>query len=119
MSLPRIIHQLEGALVAAGCLFAYTRMDADLRLFALLFLAPDLGMLGYLANPRLGAATYNALHTYLLPVALGVAGVIAGLGTVPIALIWAAHIGLDRALGFGLKYPDGFQSTDLRRLSSS
>lgn len=119
MPLPRIIHQLEGALVFAGCLVAYIRMDADLRLFALLFLAPDLGMLGYLANPRLGATTYNVLHTYLLPAALGVAGVIAGLGTVPLALIWVAHIALDRALGFGLKYPDAFQSTDLRRLSSS
>ena len=80
----------------------------------LLALAPDLSMLGYLAGPRIGAATYNVVHTYALPVLLG------GFGAwtespllIQVALVWAAHIGADRVAGYGLKYPTGFKYTHL------
>ena len=54
------------------------------------------------------------MHTYLGPVALlGATAVLAMPTGLSIALIWAAHIGIDRALGFGLKYPDAFSSTHL------
>ena len=89
-------------------------MDASWGLFAALLLAPDLFMVGYLSGARLGAALYNAAHTYVGPLALG--GLALGLGRPllgGIALIWAAHVGMDRALGFGLKHPTGFHDTHL------
>ena len=86
-------------------------------LFALLFLVPDLSFLGYLAGPRIGAMVYNAAHTTLLPIIPGVGAVTF---SSPMAramtLIWLAHIGLDRALGYGLKYGTGFSFTHLGRI---
>ena len=70
-------------------------------------------VLGYLANPRLGAALYNAAHVTVGPAAPGVVGLTLAPAAVPIALIRAAHIGFDRAVGYGLKYPDRFQHTHL------
>jgi hypothetical protein len=86
-------------------------------LFVALVLAPDLAMLGYLAGPRPGALAYDALHTYLLPVGLGAAGVIADSEVArQVALVWMTHVGVDRALGYGLKYPSGFKDTHLQRI---
>jgi hypothetical protein len=74
-------------------------------------------MLGYVTNTRIGAVTYNLLHTYLGTGLLLIAGVGAdGSLTYSIAFIWFAHIGLDRALGYGLKYADGFGHTHLGRI---
>ena len=85
-------------------------------LFAVLFLAPDLAMLGYLMGARIGAAVYNVAHTYALALPLALLGFLAGRPAIlAVALIWVAHIGFDRALGFGLKYPTGFGDTHLGR----
>merc|ERR1711938_432683 len=71
-------------------------------------------MLGYLAGPRVGAAAYNAAHTQLGPLALGALALGAGPPSLLLGgLIWAAHIGLDRALGYGLKHASGFHHTHL------
>ena len=73
-------------------------------MFALLFLAPDLPLLSFLAGPRVGAAVYNAFHAYPLPAILAAIGLLGG--TTPamaVALVWFAHIGMDRTLGFGLR----------------
>ena len=57
------------------------------------------------------------MHTLVLPVALGTAGVVSDSATAAgIALIWLAHIGIDRALGYGLKYPTAFKDTHLQRV---
>lgn len=86
-------------------------------LFVLLLLAPDLSMLGYLAGSRIGAAIYNAFHTYALPVILAAYGLLEGSSlAVSMALIWLAHIGVDRLLGYGLKYASGFTDTHLDRV---
>ena len=86
-------------------------------LFVLLLLAPDLSMLGYLAGSRIGAAIYNAFHTYALPVILAAYGLLEGSSlAVSMALIWLAHIGVDRLLGYGLKYASGFKVTHLDRV---
>jgi hypothetical protein len=93
---------------------AYLTVGGPLWLFVVLALAPDISMLAYLADPRAGSTVYNAFHTYLAPVTLGAAGV--WLGIMPltwVALVWAAHIGVDRAVGYGLKYPTGFKHTHL------
>ncbi|MGH2545350.1 MAG: DUF4260 domain-containing protein [Actinomycetota bacterium] len=85
--------------------------------FVVLLLAPDVGMLGYLAGPTLGAITYNALHTTVGPAALAVIGILtASPGATSVALVWFAHIGLDRMLGYGLKHPSGFRETHLGRI---
>jgi hypothetical protein len=110
----RVVLRFEGLAVFAVALLLYAHAGFSWPLFALLFLAPDLSMLAYLAGPRVGAFGYNLMHTYTLAVALvlsGFAGDAPGLTAT--GLIWIAHIGLDRALGYGLKYPTGFGDTHL------
>lgn len=78
---------------------------------------PDLSLAAYLAGPRVGAVCYNAVHTTLPPIALGVAGtLLASQIAIAVAVIWLAHIGVDRALGYGLKYDAGFVFTHLGRI---
>jgi hypothetical protein len=117
MSLPSVLLRLEGAGLLRIAAFLYARSDTSWLLFALLFLAPDVGMVGYLGGSRAGAVLYDLLHTSLLPAGLAVMGVVAdSRSAVAVALIWLAHIGMDRALGFGLKYPTGFRDTHLGRV---
>lgn len=99
----------------------YARTGASWWLFAALWIVPDLGLLGYLASPCRGARSYNALHTYLLPGLLALAALLtrASAPLIPIALIWANHIGIDRMLGYGLKYAEGFRFTHLGRIGNS
>jgi Domain of unknown function (DUF4260) len=86
-------------------------------LFALLFLVPDLSFAGYLADPRIGAVVYNAAHTMLGAILLAALGLmLAQPPAISVALIWAAHIGFDRMLGYGLKYAAGFGFTHLGRI---
>ncbi len=109
--------RLEGLVAAIAAAVIYSRTGASWWLFAALWLAPDLSMLGYLAGPCQGARIYNAFHTYIGPGVLALCSLLPGAhATLPIALIWANHIGVDRLLGFGLKYGDGFGFTHLSRL---
>lgn len=109
---PRVLLRVEGAALLAVSLFMYSRYGRTWWLFALLFLVPDLGMIGYVADARIGATTYNLFHTSLGPAVLLIAGIGADSPvTYSLALIWFAHIGLDRVLGYGLKYGDGFKHT--------
>jgi hypothetical protein len=111
---PRPLLHLEGAAVLIVSVFAYHWSNGSWLLFALLFLAPDLSMIGYIANVRAGAAVYNTIHTYVGPLLL--AGFSVGMArhtTLLVSLIWIAHIGLDRMLGFGLKYPTRFKDMHL------
>lgn len=109
--------RLEGAVVLVAALAAYAQFGAGWGVFALWLLAPDLSLLGYLAGPRVGAALYNAAHSYLGAVALLALGVLAAMPwAVAGGLIWCVHIGMDRALGYGLKYASGFGLTHLGRI---
>jgi hypothetical protein len=111
---PRRLLQLEGAILLAGALTAYTTTHEPWWLIPLTLLFPDLFAIGYLAGTRVGANLYNLVHTTALP-----AAVIAFAWSqhTPLAgalgLIWLAHIGMDRLLGYGLKYDDHFQHTHL------
>ena len=109
--------RLEGALVVAGAVLAYRSLGAGWLLFAVLFLAPDISMAAYGFGPRAGAWVYNLAHTYLAPAFLALIGFAAGLPVLygP-ALIWTAHIGFDRLLGYGLKYSSAFAETHLGRI---
>jgi len=73
---------------------------------------------GYLGGPKLGARIYNAIHSYVTPATLAVVGLLLGSQVLlPYALIWMNHIGVDRLLGYGLKYPQGFRFTHLGKLT--
>lgn len=110
----RYILRIEGLAVAAVSAALYARTGASWWLFAGLWLAPDLSMLGYLISPCRGARVYNAFHTYTVPIVLGLMGwLFHARGLMPFALIWVNHIGVDRLLGYGLKYSNGFGWTHL------
>jgi len=113
----RIILRAEGLALFACATAAYFWRGDPWWLFVVLFLAPDLSFLGYLAGRRIGAMAYNTAHATLGPLVLGAIGVLAGNETaLGLALIWLAHVGFDRVLGYGLKYPSGFADTHLGRI---
>src|SRR5579871_127983 len=108
--------RLEGLAVALVTLALYARTGANWWLF-LLWPLPDLSMLGYLSRPCRGARIYNAFHSYILPALLAISGLLLRSPLLlPVALIWINHIGIDRMLGYGLKYSDGFAYTHLGRI---
>ena len=116
MSTTTII-RLEYAAAAVFSVLAYISLQGPWWLFAVLFLVPDLSMLGYLAGPRVGAITYNFAHTAALPLILIVIGIVTSLQVVVlIGLIWVFHITFDRMLGYGLKLPTSFGDTHLGRI---
>ena len=98
--------RLEGLVLFAGNDALYALWAGPWWLYAVLFFAPDLSFMAYLAGPKIGAWAYNAMHSTIVPMAM----LTVGFGFAPplvlsLALIWLAHIGFDRALGYGLKYP--------------
>ena len=114
---PIALQRLEGGILLALSLLLFWKYSGAWLLYALLILAPDLFMLGYLRGPRAGAAIYNLGHTWLLPGIIGIVGILAPASAdLPIALIWFGHIGVDRLLGYGLKFPTSFQDTHLGRI---
>ena len=110
----KVLLRLEGLVLFAAMVLLYVVWGGSWWLFAVLFLAPDLSFLAYLTDAKTGAIVYNAAHSYLAPVALMTVGFgLADPLTLSIAMIWLAHIGIDRALGYGLKYAAGFGVTHL------
>jgi hypothetical protein len=113
----KILLRLEGLTLFAGMVLLYEVWGGSWWVFAVLFLVPDLSFIAYLSNPKSGAIIYNAAHSYMAPVALLTTGFAIGEPLVlSIAMIWLAHIGIDRALGYGLKYQAGFGFTHLGRI---
>lgn len=114
---PRPLLHLEGLLVLMGTGLTYRHLDGPWVMFVALFFAPDLFMLGYLAGVKIGARIYNFGHTY---VTAAVAGSLGFFVHAPylifVSLIWAAHIGFDRLLGYGLKYETTFKDTHLGKV---
>ena len=113
----RTLLRLEGLTLFAGMTLLYAVWGGYWWIYAILFLAPDLSFLGYLAGPKAGAVVYNAAHSYMAPMALMTTGLaLTSPLTLSIAMIWLAHIGFDRTLGYGLKYFAGFGFTHLGRI---
>jgi hypothetical protein len=116
-NLPRLLLRAEGAVVAIAAVTLYFYADFPWWLLLVLVLAPDISMIAFAAGQRVGTATYNAAHTYAAPVALGAVGVVGETDlAVQIALVWITHVGVDRTIGYGLKYPSGFKDTHLQRV---
>lgn len=117
ISLPAILERLEAIFIAAAAVIAYAYLHGDGLFFILLLFVPDVSMIGYVANPRVGSVIYDAAHTYFVPAVLLAVGLaLESLVAAQIALIWITHIGIDRLLGFGLKYPTAFKETHLQRI---
>ena len=106
--------RLEALVIMLSAGAAYGVIGFSWGTFALLFMVPDLSIAVYLVGPRAGNLAYNCAHFYAWPVALGLYGLAAGVpGAQQIALIWAAHVAFDRALGWGLKTGGSFLDTDM------
>ena len=114
----RWLLRAEGLCLLVLALFAWVQVgEGRWGLFAACFLIPDVSFLGYLAGARIGALAYNAAHSLIGAIACLAAGVGAGESALLMAgVIWTAHIGFDRAMGYGLKYAQGFGFTHLGRL---
>jgi Domain of unknown function (DUF4260) len=111
---PRRWLGLEGLVLLAGALIAYSTLGQPWWLVPAGILVPDIAMSGYAAGTRLGAHLYNLAHATALPaLMLGIGYWQADRLLMALALIWLAHIGLDRLLGMGLKYNDPFTHTHL------
>jgi hypothetical protein len=111
---PQAWLRLEGALVFILSILLYGHAGASWWRFLLLLLVPDVAMAGYWLGAHWGAVCYNGAHSYVVPAALlGIAVVSGQMAWIPYLLIWSAHIGMDRALGYGLKYPGSFKQTHL------
>lgn len=114
--------RIENGLLAVAILVAFFVADAGWWWPLVAFLAFDLSALGYLAGPRIGAAAYNAVHSYIAPAALVITGLVrdtlgqSGGPAFFVAGLWAFHVAADRALGYGLKLVDGFTHTHLGRI---
>ena len=113
---PGVLLRIEGAAVLALSVILYRHVGGGWARFGWLFLVPDISMVGYALSVGFGARLYNIVHTYTGPIALAAFAILSRRPEcLPYALIWTAHIGMDRLLGFGLKYPTRFQDTHLQR----
>jgi hypothetical protein len=115
---PRTYLRTEGAavFVAATAVF-FLVLETPWWLYLLLVLAPDLSMIGYLSGPARGTLASNLVHSYVGPLALAVVGLVGGTPlSLPVAVVWPAHIGADRTFGYGLKHDTGSHDTHLGRV---
>ena len=113
----RTLLRLEGLTLFAGMTLLYAVWGGSWWIYFVLFLVPDLSFAAYLPDPKTGAVVYNAAHSYMAPVTLMTTGfALTSPLTLSIAMIWLAHIGFDRTLGYGLKYFAGFGFTHLGRI---
>ena len=109
--------RLEGAALLGASIALYADGGWSWLAYVLLFLVPDLSMLAYFGGPRAGAVAYDIAHFAATPAVLGVVGVTGGSDVLAqVALVWLGHIGIDRLLGYGLKYATAFRDTHLQRV---
>jgi hypothetical protein len=114
---PALLLRIEGSLLFAVSILCYRETHASWILFAALLLVPDVSMVGYLANAKIGATIYNAVHTLAAPLLLLAYAIATQHAALfPYALIWTTHLGVDRMLGYGLKYPTQFKDTHLQHV---
>ena len=113
----RTVLRLEGLALFTGMTLLYWVWEGSWWVYAALFFVPDLSFAAYLGGPRLGAIIYNATHSYMAPMAMMTAAFATASPLIlSVAMIWLAHIGFDRTLGYGLKYASGFGFTHLGRI---
>src|SRR6266480_2321664 len=101
----KILH-LEGLAFFLSALFFYNQLHGNWLVFILLLFTPDISMIGYLRDKKLGAILYNSMHNYVLSLLIIFVGTLIFKNSfiIQLGIILFAHVGLDRLLGFGLKY---------------
>jgi hypothetical protein len=115
--LNKFLLHLEGFAIIAISLYFYKELHLSWFWFFILLFLPDMSMIGYAFNNRVGAALYNFFHTYTLAIIIIIFGVLLSHQWImAIGLILSAHIGMDRMLGFGLKYATDFKDNHLNRV---
>ena len=114
----RLWLRLEGLMTLLLATYLYAQAGGSWLAFGLLFFVPDASFAGYLGGPRVGAAVYNTAHSYVGPIIIA-AGLFSGGQEPVLALVWVAHIGFDRVMGYGLKYPSAFAATHLGRIGNA
>jgi hypothetical protein len=111
-----ILRAEQVAIFAAGVVLWLANGGAPLLLIPALLL-PDVSAVGYLRGPRIGSITYNAVHHLVLALTLLGLGWWLSVGWLILAgAVVLAHVGMDRALGYGLKLPTDFRDTHLGRI---
>ena len=114
---PKVLLRLEGLAMLIAGVVGYRALGGTWGFFAAAFLVPDRSMLGYLAGAKVGAFFYNAAHSLIGPALLAGLGLLTGSSlALWCTLIWVAHIGFDRAMGYGLKYGSTFFDTHLGKV---
>ena len=112
--------RLEGAAAFVAGIALFGATGGNWLFIVPLLLLPDISAAGYLAGPRIGAFTYNLVHNWLPGIAVLLAGLWLDSPAVLIAAsILIAHVGMDRAVGYGLKLPGSFHDTHLGRMGRS
>jgi hypothetical protein len=115
--LNKLLLHIEGLAVLALSLYFYGYNQFSWLLFLVLLLVPDISMLGYIINNKIGAMLYNFIHTYTIVIIVIFWGLLLeNQSALAIGLIWSAHIGMDRMLGYGLKYQTEFKDNHMKRV---
>jgi hypothetical protein len=115
---PRLWLRLDGGVVFVASIFLFAVTHQSWWIYPVLLFVPDIFIMGYLRDTSVGASCYNVGHSYFLP-SLAVLFGWEWHHILPIAvgIIWIGHIGMDRLLGYGLKYDDNFKNTHLGDLA--
>ncbi|MDH5160511.1 DUF4260 domain-containing protein [Heyndrickxia oleronia] len=111
------IVRIENGFALAISFYIYIQLDFPIWLFFVLLLVPDITMIGYAINNKIGAKVYNFGHSFILPLLLALGYLSFSKDyLLIISIIWLSHIFMDRLLGFGLKYQDSFNKTHIQRI---
>lgn len=109
--------RLESLVVFILFIVLYAYFNGNFWQFLLLLLLPDVSFIAYMLNRKAGRVVYNIAHTYTTAILMGALWIVAGIDwMLPLALIWGAHIAMDRVVGYGLKYSTENKDTHLQRL---
>lgn len=112
-----LIIRTEGLTAFLASLYFYNYFAGSWLLFIALFFAPDISLFGYLRDNKTGSVIYNSVHNYILAFVVIMSGIVmVNSNLTSIGLILSAHVGMDRFLGFGLKYPAGIKNTHIQKI---
>ncbi|WP_445955582.1 DUF4260 domain-containing protein [Yeosuana sp.] len=111
--------KLEELLMFILGILAFNQLNFSWWWFLVLILTPDIGMLGYLINSKVGAFTYNVFHHKGLAISIYFLGIYFQNQMIQlVGIILFSHSSLDRLLGYGLKYSSSFQDTHLGKIGN-
>ncbi len=109
--------KLEELAMFMASIYALYLYEVPWWAYLLLILGPDIGMIGYVINPKVGAFTYNLFHHKGVAVAVGLLGFLTASDEMLLSgIVLFGHSSMDRIFGYGLKFTDAFKNTHLGTL---